>query len=201
VAEPAEPPTEPPPSSRGRATLRDLIGAVAVLLVVVAAVAGFGRGCSFSPGGPTVDPTSAPSVDAAHDLSVAAGVVDFPVRHPAVPPDWRANSSSTAAVGSGDGVVVRVGWLTPNGRFLQLSQSNGDPEDVVVAETDVERAQRTGDVEVNGSRWTTYRGRRDEPAWVAQLDRSTVLITGSAGEAEFRTLAAAVRDARPLPTG
>ena len=173
-----------------------MIGAVVVLLVIIGAVVGFSRSCSFSPGGPSVAPPTR-TVDVAANLAAAASSVDFPVRLPRVPDGWRANSSSTTAVGRGTGVIVRVGWLTP-ARYVQLSQSGGAVADVVAAETGREEAGSTGDVDVNGLRWTVYPGRRDEQAWVVRLDQTTVLITGTGSAEEFRTLAAAVRAANPL---
>jgi hypothetical protein len=188
--------SEPSSAPRGRATLRDLVGAVVVLLVVVGAVVGFTRSCSFSPGGPTVAaPTN--TVDVPKVLGAAASSVDFPVRRPALPDGWRANSSSTTAVGRGASVIVRIGWLTP-ARYVQLSQSGGTVADVVAAETGRADAGTSGQVDVAGTRWTTYPGRRDEQAWVTRLDRTTMLITGSGSAEEFRTLAAAVQSASPV---
>jgi hypothetical protein len=187
-----------PPSPRGRARPRDLIGALAVLLVIVGVLVGVGRGCSFSPGGPSVDSGAAPTVDASAALSVAASSVDFPIRRPSLPADWRANSSSTSAVGRGASVIVRVGWLTPSGRFIQLSQSAGAVTDVVAAETDRSEATASGEVDVSGVHWTIYPGRRAEKAWVARFEGVTTLITGTAPEPEFRTLAQTIGSAIPI---
>jgi hypothetical protein len=172
---------------------------LAVLLVVVGVIAGLGRGCSFSPGGPSIDSANAPSVDASAALGAAASSVDFPVRRPSLPVDWRANSSSTSAVGRGASVIVRVGWLTPSGRFIQLSQSGGAGPDVIATETDRPDSPPSGEVDISGAHWTVYPGRRDEKAWVTRLDNVTTLITGTAPETEFRTLARAIQSATPIP--
>lgn len=181
--------------------MRDMVAAVLLLVLIVGGVAAVTRGCSFSPGGPTVDPDSAPSVDAARELATAATTVDFPIRHPSLPPEWRANSSSTSPVGSGANasVVVRVGWLTPQGRFVQLSQSGAEPLDLLAVETGRQDAVRHGVVDVGGQPWTSYPSREPESAWVTQLDGVTVVITGNGGEEEFRVLAAAVAASKPLP--
>lgn len=176
--------------------MRDMIGAMVVLLVIVGVLVAVTRGCSFDPGAPSSNTDTAPSVDVSAKLHEAARSVTFPVRQPALPADWKANSSSTAGVGSAD-VVVRVGWLTPSERFVQLSQSGGDVADVLATETG-ESGTRTGSVEVAGTTWETYPARRDEVAWVATLDGVVTLITGSASEAEFTRLAEAVRKATPL---
>ena len=46
----------------------------------------------------------------------------------------------------------------------------------------------------------SYPGRRAEQAWVTRLDGTTVLITGTGTEQEFRALATAVQAATPLPS-
>lgn len=178
-----------------------MVGAVLILVVIIGVVLAYFGGCSFSPGGPTVDPAAAPSIDAGKKLDDAASSVTFPVREPAVPSSWRSNSSSTSAVGAGAAaeVVVRVGWVTNGGTFVQLSQSGGDQADVVAEETGHVDARRTGEVEVAGVTWTTYPARRDEPAWVTELDGAVLLITGSGSETEFRQLATAAQEAEPLP--
>lgn len=178
-----------------------MIGAMVVLLVIIGAVLAFFGSCQFSPGGPSVDPGAAPTVDAADALQRAARSTAFPVREPDVPDGWRANSTSTAAVGAGAtaSVVVRVGYLTTAGTFVQLSQSGGDAGEVVAIETgQAEPPSATGTVDVDGVAWTTYPGRRDEDAWVADLDGVVLLVTGSAGEDEFRQLAKAAQEATPL---
>jgi hypothetical protein len=185
----------------GRAGLRmrDMIGAVVILVAIIGVVMAFYGGCSFSPGGPSVDPSAAPTADAAGELTRTARSVAFPVREPTVPKGWRPNSASAGPVGAGE-LVVRVGWLTATGTFVQLSQSGGTVKDVLVKETgQAEPPVATGTADVAGVEWTTYPARRDEPAWVTELDGAVLLITGSASEDEFRQLAEATQKATPLP--
>jgi hypothetical protein len=179
--------------------MRDMVGAMIVLLVIAGVVAAVTRGCSFDPGGPSVDRDSAPTVDVSEKLRDAASTVTFPVRKPEVPASWHANSSSTTRVGTGStaNVIVRVGWLTPAGRYVQVSQSGGKTADVLANETGVE-SPRTGSVTVSGTAWATYPSRRDEVAWAAELDGAVVAITGNGTEQEFRQLATAVTGAKPL---
>jgi len=187
------------PPGRAGLRMRDMIGAVVVLLVIVGVLVTVTRGCSFDPGGPNVSPDSAPSVDASAKLRDAAGSAPFTLRQPQVPADWRANSSSTSAVGAGAdaSVVIRVGWVTPSGRYLQLSQSAGRGADVLATETG-ESGRSTGTVEVAGTSWDTYDSRRDELAWLTTVDGVVMLVTGSGTEEEFRVLAEAARTATPL---
>jgi Protein of unknown function (DUF4245) len=187
------------PPERAGLRMRDMIGAVLVLLAITGLLVTVTRGCSFDPGGPDVSPDTAPSVDVSAKLGDAAAAVAFPVRQPEVPDSWRPNSSSTAAVGSGAAadVVVRVGWVTTAGRYVQLSQSGGEVADVLATETG-ESGSPTGSVEVDGVAWDVHPSRRDEVAWVASLDGVVVVVTGSGNEEEFRVLAEAVRAATPL---
>ena len=184
------------PPGRAGLRMRDMIGAIVVLLVIIGVLVTATRGCAFDPGGPNVSPDSAPSVDASARLRDAAEAVTFPLRRPELPASWRANSSSTAAVAADD-VVVRVGWVTPEGRYLQLSQSGGEAPDVLIAETG-ETGRTTGSVEVDGVTWAVYSSRRDEVAWLTTLDGVVTLVTGSGTEEEFRVLASAVQEAEPL---
>ncbi|HEX6357126.1 DUF4245 domain-containing protein [Actinophytocola sp.] len=189
----------------GRAGLRmrDMVGAMVVLVVIIGGIMAFWGSCSFSPGGPTVDPGSAPTADAGAALERAAKSVTFPVRQPTVPKGWRANSTATSSVGSGASgdVIVRVGWVTASGAYVQLSQSGGEAADVLVEETGREEApEATGSVTVDDVTWKSYPARRDEPAWVIELDGAVLLITGSAPESEFRQLATATQKAPPLAT-
>jgi Protein of unknown function (DUF4245) len=190
--------SERPPERAGLG-MRQMVGAMAVLLVIIGVIVAVTRGCSFDPGAPAADRGSAPSVNAPAKLREAAATVDFPVRQPSLPRSWHANSSSTAPVGAGAGanVVVRVGWLTPGGRYVQLSQSGARLPDVLAGETGTESV-RSGSVSVGGVSWSTYPARRDEAAWVASLDGAVVLITGSGSDDEFRELASAVGEAKPI---
>lgn len=187
---------------RAGVRMRDMVGAMVVLVLIIGAVLAWFGGCSFSPGRPTVDPSSAPSADASKTLELAASSVEFPVRQPAVPSDWRPNSAATVSVGSGAtaNVAVRVGWVTSAGTYVQLSQSGGERADVLAQETGQEPGPARGEVEVAGVTWMVHPGHRDEPAWLTELPDGTVaMITGSATEDDFRRLATALQEAEPLP--
>lgn len=177
-----------------------MILSLAVLLVIIGAIVGLTRGCEFSPTGPSVDPAAVPTVDATRELSGAARRVEFALRIPAVPADWRSNSANTVPVGTGSQgtTAVRVGWITPGGNYLRLSQSKAPVEALVVVEAGGGiKPDSQGTVDADGRAWTRYPGRGREPAWVTSLDGVQVLITGSGTEDEFRTLARAVQTAEP----
>lgn len=189
---PAQPLRKPPRSALG---MREMLGAIGVLLVIVAVLGGVSGSCSFSPGGPAVDSSAGPVVDAPAEITRLAPTVPYPVRVPAVPPGWRSNSVDQDLLDPADperGRALRVGYLTPDGRYLRLLQSDGTEEAVLASETGGQQVPGRGTVDVAGTTFVVYGGEDDEPIWVGELDGVRLLITGSAPEPDFRALAAAV---------
>ncbi|MGD9527808.1 DUF4245 domain-containing protein [Pseudonocardia sp.] len=191
---PHEPRRPPPRSALGP---RQLVGAILVLLPVVLLLGGLSR-CSFAPGGPEIDPSAGPAVDAPALLRDAARLAPFAVRIPAVPPGWRSNAVDRATVAGGPGTAVRAGYVTGAGRYLELVQSDA-PEEALVRDVAGTVPPPTGVVDVGGTRWVVYGG--DEALWVADVAGVRLLVTGSAGEDEFRTLAEATLAGETLPAG
>lgn len=173
-------------------TMRDMIMALGVLLAVILVSGGITRSCSFAPTGPTVDSSRLPVVDAPAELRALR--VPFPVRIPAVPPDWRSNSVGQDIV---DGArVVRTGYITSQGRYLRLLQSDAAEEALLAVETGRAPIAASGPVDVGGQRWVVYPRAEREPLWVAEVATPDapplrLLITGSADENDFRVLAGA----------
>ena len=173
-------------------TLRDMALSLGLLAVVSLVLYGMYGQVSFSPGGATEG--QAPTADVTGGLERAAPLVGFPVVVPGPLPDgWNANSFSfTEEPGSpAQPPTVRAGWLTPQGRFITVVQSDGATAEVLVAE--LGEAQRpTGTEQIGAEVWTVTSGRRDEVAWVRTEDAVTYLITGSASPEDFRKVATAV---------
>ncbi|HLU58277.1 MAG TPA: DUF4245 domain-containing protein [Pseudonocardia sp.] len=184
------PPAKPP---RSALTMRDMVGALVVLALVVLGAAGLSGSCTFAPTGPTVDPSRLPVVDVPAELTRLAPDSTFPLRVPAVPEGWRANAVDRASLPEG-GRVVSAGFLTPDGRYLRLQQGDATEEAMLHAEVGDGPVAARGPVDVDGQRWVAYDGRRGEPIWTTEVDGVRMLLTGSGSEADFRTLAgAAVR--------
>jgi hypothetical protein len=174
-----------------------MVGAVAVLVAIVLVFAGVTRSCSFAPGGPGVDPGAGPTVDAPAQLRVLAGAMPFPLRVPELPPGWRANAVSTEKIGDAGARAVRAGYLTPEGRFLRLVQSDADEAALLATEAEG-MPVAAGPVPVDGTTWVTYADDTREPIRIATLDGVRLLITGSGSDDDFRTLAAAATGGRVL---
>lgn len=177
-------------------TARSMLFAMVPLVLIVLGMAGLTGRCSFSPLGPTVDPSSAPTVDAGVELRRAAGEVDFPVLRPRLPEGWRANSAGVRRV-SPEHRAVRVGWLTDDEHYIRLSQSPAPEAELVRFETE-QQPRGKGVVRVEGRTWVVYESIRSEVAWVSERNGVRLLITGAATEEEFRTMAEAVIDAHTV---
>jgi Protein of unknown function (DUF4245) len=189
VTEPG-PPAKPP---RSALTMRDMVGALVVLAVVVLAAGGLSRSCTFAPTGPTVDSSRLPVVDVPAELTRLAPDTTFPLRVPAVPDGWRANAVDRSSLPEG-GHIVSTGFLTPDGRYLRLQQGDATEEAMLRAEAGGGTAPGQGAVDVDGRQWVAYAGERGEPIWITDVDGVRLLVTGSGSEADFRALAvAAVR--------
>ncbi len=181
-----------PPARPG---LRDILLSLLLLVPVVLVIAGLNRACTFSPAGPTVDPAQLPVVDAPERLREASTRTDFPLRIPALPSGWRANSVNEQAVAGSR--LVEVGWITPQGRYLRLVQSNLNEEALLVSAVDRGTPVARGTTEIAGTRWVMYQA--EEPVWIADVGGVRLLVSGSASEPDFRTLAAAATTGRVLP--
>ncbi|WP_198042917.1 MULTISPECIES: DUF4245 domain-containing protein [Actinoalloteichus] len=196
------PKTTPPPlqkPNRASLTGKDMVGSMLLLATLILLGAGLLGRCSFSPTGPDPAAIPAPTVDVAEGLGRAADRVDFPVRLPEAPADWQATTLRVNEIDPAGRHAVRVGWLTSEGAYLRLSQSDADEGTLVGYETR-QAAAGQGVVTSAGSEWVHYLGERDETVWVTELDDSLVLLTGTGTEADFHTLAEAVVAADVLPT-
>ena len=185
-------------------SMRDMAVAMAVLAGIVLLFAGITRSCSFAPTGPTADPAGIPVVDAPAALRELR--VPFPVRIPAVPAGWRSNSVAQDRVPQdrAGARVVRIGYLTPGGRYLRLLQSDAGEPALLAVETGTTPAVARGPVDIAGQRWVVYERGNDEPIWIADVPTPgagslRMLITGSGSEEDIRALATAALAGELLP--
>ena len=190
---------------------RDMFWSLAPLLIGCVVLAGLVGMCSFQPGG--TNNGTIPSYDAARALRADAQTLGFPVRLPALPGGWQANSGGRGNIDNGRTVngqrlnapTSTVGYISPTGMYLSLTQSNAD-EDKLVASIHPS-AYPTGTVDVAGTNWITYRGAGQsgadaEPVWTTRLTApagaTQVAITGAGSTEQFRTLATATQSQPPL---
>jgi hypothetical protein len=213
--QPLPPANQPEPSAKpAKPRLlqdgRDMFWSIAPLVVACIALAGVVGMCSFSPRGINGGPV--PAYNAADALKADAQTLGFPVRLPRLPAGWRANSGGRSGISDGrtdpaTGQKLRaptsvVGFISPSGEYLSLTQSSADEAKLV---NSVHASMYpTGAVDVNGVRWITYQGDGNvEPIWTTRLTSPAgpeqVAITGAGNVDEFRTLAAATQTQPPLP--
>lgn len=154
-----------------------------VLLVPLALLLAFYRGFLGGEQPTVVDP--APALEQARAANV------FPVAEPAgLGSDWRTvNARFRQAT---EGATLRLGYLSPEGRGVQLVQSNVPAERLLPAEL-TEQSQPQGAVDLAGRSWQRYTARGNERALVLLEPDRTVIVAGEATENELRELADAVR--------
>ena len=167
-------------------TVRHMIAAVGVLLLVVLVLGFLSGGAGFTPGGPVVRP-----VDGRGWSTPPRSCGRSRRRSPSgCPPPRRAGGRTRWATDVVAGrKAVRAGYLTPSAGYLQLQQSDASEEALLAAVG--ERAAQ-GVQEVGGVRWVVYGARPAEPVWIADVKGVRLVLTGSATDDEFRTLATAV---------
>ncbi len=171
---------------------------LAPLVVACIVLAGLVGTCSFQLGGPKTGPP--PEIDAAAQLRADATDLGFPVRLPQLPDGWRANSAGRGSIEAAK--TSTVGYLTPSGMYVSLTQSNAD-EQKLVASFDGD-LYPTGPQDVAGVSWVVYQGGEgSRPVWTTRLSGPTgpaqIAITGAGIPDEFRTLATATQSQQPLP--
>jgi hypothetical protein len=171
--------------------------------------------CSFQPVG--TNKGVVPSYDAAAALRADAQTLGFPIRLPRLPAGWQPNSGGRGGIENGrtdpstgqrlNAATSTVGYISPTGMYLRLTQSNAD-EDKLVGSIHPS-AYPTGTVDVDGTNWVAYRGAGQngadvEPVWTTRLagpaGATQIAITGAGGTDQFRTLAAATQSQTPLPS-
>lgn len=178
------------------------------LVLACVALAGLAGTCAFRPGGITAGPV--PSYDAVAALNADAQTLGFPVRLPQLPEGWQPNSGSRGSITDGRtdasgqrlrAVTSRVGYVSPTGMYVSLTQSNADEGALVTAIQP--GLHPTGTEDVDGTRWVVYQGEGD-PVWTTRLvgkaGAAQLAITGAGGPDQFRVLAAATQLQAPLPS-
>jgi hypothetical protein len=140
-----------------------------------------------------VDPVR--EVDPASTVQLAAARAGYPVVAPADLPDgYRPTSARTDAgeAEAGDPVTLEIGYLTPSAEyagFVVSDDARADAVDAVLAGAQ----QQEGTVDLGGQAWTRGTTERGETVLSRTADGVTVLVTGSASDAELETVAGSVR--------
>lgn len=193
---------------------RDMFWSLMPLVLGCIVLAGLVGMCSFQPG---THQGAIPSYDASAALRADAQTLGFPIRLPRLPAGWQANSGTRGGIQGGrtdpstgqrlNAPTSTVGYISPTGMYLSLTQSNADEDKLVGS---IHRsAYPTGTVDVAGINWVVYSsagqsGADAEPVWTTRLTGASgatqIAITGAGDTDQFRTLASATQSQPPLPT-
>lgn len=134
------------------------------------------------------------NVDVQQVAQGAESAADFTPASPKLPEGWTSNF---ARWNSASGVGVdswEVGYLTPGGEFIELSQTdNANPSWIA---TQTENAPVTGEREIAGVMWELRDRPEDDASLIADLGDTTVILRGTADLEEFDVLATAVVNQR-----
>ncbi|WP_433652733.1 DUF4245 domain-containing protein [Micromonospora zamorensis] len=178
-------PTPPPPLKSGKSerSPKDMAISLLVLLVPITLLLAFYRGFLGGDEPTTVDP--APAIEQARSANV------FPVSQPeGLGSDWSTVSARYQTVEGG--ANLRLGYLTPEGRGVQLLQSNVPAERLLPAEL-TSQGQPQGPTELGGRTWQLYTARGNQQALVLLEPTRTVIVIGDARDNELRELAGSLR--------
>ncbi|HEY7271864.1 MAG TPA: DUF4245 domain-containing protein [Actinoplanes sp.] len=180
--EPVEPATRPTLGTRGERSARDMLLALAVLLVPIALLLMFYRVVLNGDAPRSIDPGSA--------IAEAQSAKAFPVAVPAdLGDDWHVVSATFQRQAAG--VTLRLGYVDPDDNGLQLIESSVPPATLLPAEL------TTGAKPVDTFRddarvWRRYDARPGEQALVFSEPNRTLIVVGDAGSRYLETLAAAL---------
>ncbi|MBB5912576.1 hypothetical protein BJY24_001443 [Nocardia transvalensis] len=174
---------------------RDLFWSLIPLVLICVAIAAIASQCSFSANGPT--PGKIPDFDVHAALRTDAHTLPFPIRDPGLPGDWTPNSGSRDTVtGAGGGAVSTVGYITPQGTYMQLSQTDATAD--ALANHVLGSRTRGGTQQIGDHTWTVYHVEGSEPAWITDLGSVRALVKGAGNQDAYKALAGAVGVAQPV---
>ena len=141
-----------------------------------------------------VRPDTAPPEPVDYAAVAESADADVPLVAPVVPVDWFANA---ARYRTEFGVQTwYVGFVTADDGFIALNQ--GIDANVTWVTAEVDGRAPTGETSIGGLDWQVYDHRdADSPgnyayALVTELDGSTMVLHGTASDAEFESLAASI---------
>lgn len=171
---------------------------VAIIIVAMLVVVGFTGLCTFNPGAPEQGPVQ--EVDARSFVQLESRAVDFPVRYPEMPAGWTTNSARRSMIGGAPAPVI--GWVTPGGGYIQMTQTAA-PLDDAVRGIDVNPRELASTEQVGGTQAQIYSSTADDvrDVWAVDITDARLLFTGAATDDEFRELIEVAVGTEAIPRG
>ena len=174
---------------RGRETVRDMVISLAVVGAGVAVLL-LVTWRPHPPAGPVV-------VDWRATASAASHQAKFPIETPrGLSDQWKATSARLEPLPSSGGRTVwHLGFVTPENGYAGVEQSDAEAAGFI-GDT-LKGAQPHELVTIGGQTWQVYgAGSNGFRSLVNTGSGSTVIVTGSASDAELRTLAGSLSTPR-----
>lgn len=115
---------------------------------------------------------------------------------PAMPEQWRANAAELRNATNGQVISWYIGFITPADKFIAFNEAF-DADATWISNT-LKDYPATGEITIDGQVWTVYdnRSMKDagnvQYALVTTSGRSTVVLFGTADNAEFEQLATSI---------
>ncbi|WP_298119884.1 DUF4245 domain-containing protein [uncultured Aurantimicrobium sp.] len=135
-------------------------------------------------------------VDYISESQVASQSLGEDLLVPAMPEQWRANAAELRNAANGQVTSWYIGFITPNDKFIAFNEAFDANETWVSNE--LKDYPATGEVTIDGQVWTEYDNRsmsdagNVQYALVTSSGRSTVVLFGTADNAEFLQLATSI---------
>ena len=140
------------------------------------------------------DPGPVESIDVASIAADAQAGAEASLVVPVLPETWSANAARFGEVA--EVPTWYIGYVTPETQFIALNQGIG--ANVTWLAEVVDDLEATGAATLDGIDWTLYENRGDRDAgnhayaMSADIGDSTIVLHGTASDAEFQAVALAV---------
>lgn len=184
---------------RNRQTINNLVYSLLATLAIVAVIV-----LIVPRGNPSA---TKPAVDYASIAQQAQGSEPDALLVPKLPAGWTSNNAELRTKTADKVDSWYVGLITPKQQFIGITQGFGANDSWVSDQVDKTRIKGTR--AIDGVTWDVYDNRASgsgggnvEYALVTSSGDSTIIVFGTAEDAEFRTVASSLADQiRSLPGG
>lgn len=184
---------------RNRQTINNLVYSLLATLAIVAVIV-----LIVPRGNPSA---TKPAVDYASIAQQAQGSEPDALLVPKLPADWKSNNAELRTKTSDKVDSWYIGLITPKQQFVGITQGFGANDSWVSDQVNKSRIKDTR--VIDGVRWDVYDNRTSgsddgnvEYALVTSSGDSTIIVFGTAEDAEFRTVASSLAGRiRSLPGG
>ncbi|NYJ06369.1 DUF4245 domain-containing protein [Petropleomorpha daqingensis] len=186
-----EQPAPPVSDRRSKQTFANMLRSLVPLVLIILGVVWW---TSFRQS-PDVQPVK--PIETATTVQLAANRAGYPLLVPTdLPRGYRPTSIRTDAgnAGEGDPVTLEIGYVTPSDQFAEFVVSDDPRADPVTSL--LNDATAAGSVQIGADTWTraTRLHERDEETVLSRtVDGVTVVVSGSASEAELEAVAGSVQ--------